>query len=123
VAEVLRSPLLADVTEQDLYDLAIGRRESLSTALMARSAERPSWSRAAELLARVRDLGLSTQPFEFLPGCCWPTAAAACASASSPGWARRRARRWTHSSARRWLPSSATCTTWSGSAPGWTSST
>ena len=64
VAELLRSPL-CDLTETDLFDLAVGRRESLSAALMARSAERPAWTRAAQVLALARDLGQSVPPFEF----------------------------------------------------------
>ncbi len=64
VAEVLRSPL-CDLTETDLFDLAVGRRESLSAALMARSAERPAWTRAAQMLALARELGRSVPPFEF----------------------------------------------------------
>lgn len=64
VAEVLRSPL-CDLTETDLFDLAAGRRESLSAALMARSAERPAWARAAQMLALARELGQSVPPFEF----------------------------------------------------------
>ncbi len=64
VAEVLRSPL-CDLSEDDLFDLAAGRRESLSAALMARGGERPAWTRAAALLALARDLGQSVPPFEF----------------------------------------------------------
>ena len=64
LAEVLRSPL-CDVSEDDLFDLAWNRRDSLSGALKERSRERPSWTRAADMLARARELARSVPPFEF----------------------------------------------------------
>jgi ATP-dependent helicase/nuclease subunit A len=64
LAELLRSPL-CDVSDDDLFVLAHGRRGALFGALLERGRERPSWDRAAKLLSRARDLARGVPPFEF----------------------------------------------------------
>ncbi len=71
LAELLRSPL-CDVSEEDLYALAHGRRATLNGTLAERSLEKPSWTRAARILARARDLARAVPPFEFYSRLlCW----------------------------------------------------
>ena len=71
LAELLRSPL-CDVSEEDLFALANTRRGSLNGVLAERSREKPSWARAAQILARARDLARAVPPFEFYSRLmCW----------------------------------------------------
>jgi len=65
VAEVLRSPF-CDLSEQDLYDLAVPRTGSLWSALMRREGERTAFAEAARLLHWAADAARSRPPFDFL---------------------------------------------------------
>ena len=64
LAELLRSPLCG-LSDEELFELAHGRRDSLSAALKEKARERPIFEKAADLLARARDLGRSLTPFDF----------------------------------------------------------
>lgn len=64
LAELLRSPLCG-LSDDELFELAHGRRDSLSAALKEKARERPIFERAADLLARARELGRNLTPFDF----------------------------------------------------------
>jgi superfamily I DNA/RNA helicase len=56
---------LCGFSDEELFELAHGRRDSLSAALKEKARERPIFEKAADLLARARDLGRSLTPFDF----------------------------------------------------------
>jgi ATP-dependent helicase/nuclease subunit A len=64
LAELLRSPLCG-LSDDELFALAHGRRDSLSAALKEKARDRPVFETAADLLARARDLGRKLTPFDF----------------------------------------------------------
>lgn len=64
LAVVLKSPFIG-FSEQDLYDLAYGRRDSLWSALLSRKAEREIFGRAHDLLVACLNFADTAPPFEF----------------------------------------------------------
>ncbi|PHZ83954.1 double-strand break repair helicase AddA [Paremcibacter congregatus] len=64
LAVVLKSPLVG-FSEEDLYDLAYGRRGSLWAALLTRKDERDSFRRAHEFLTNLTNFADQAPPFEF----------------------------------------------------------
>ena len=64
LAVVLKSPLIG-FSEDDLYDLAYGRRASLWSTLLSRKAERPVFQAACDFLTALTDLADNMPPFEF----------------------------------------------------------
>ena len=64
LAALLKSPFCG-LGDDDLYDLAHGRRESLWASLCAHGTERAHWAEALATLVWVRDVGVRSRPFEF----------------------------------------------------------
>lgn len=64
LAVVLKSPFIG-FDEQDLYDLAHGRRGSLWAELLSRKSERPLFRNACDLLVACLNFADTAPPFEF----------------------------------------------------------
>ncbi len=64
LAVVLKSPFIG-FSEDDLYDLAYGRRASLWSTLLSRKAERSVFQAAADFLTALTNLADILPPFEF----------------------------------------------------------
>ncbi|PCI31839.1 MAG: double-strand break repair helicase AddA [Alphaproteobacteria bacterium] len=64
LAVVLKSPFIG-FSEEELYDLAYGRRGSLWQALQARAAERPIFQQAHNVLRACLNFADTAPPFEF----------------------------------------------------------
>ncbi|MFZ5668381.1 MAG: double-strand break repair helicase AddA [Pseudomonadota bacterium] len=64
LAGLLKSPFCG-LSDDDLFDLAHGRRDSLWRVLRDRADERPPWREAVDRLETVRSMARDRRPFDF----------------------------------------------------------